>query len=196
VAGTLLGGFALALDGVCQDLSRIRRTSVDTQYQRAVDLMAADARGIICINPTPNESGRYGRCLACFVSTHRVNAISDGLWSGAARVGYWLADGDNGSKLLWRSEASAGADRASETWTCLLDGIVDCEIELLSEDDWSSWPKSEDQMKQTDGRISFRLSVVAAGGPREDIRQLPIAVLRAMVNVPDDYHSFPQGSQL
>ncbi len=192
VAGTLLGAFGLALRGVCQDLSQNRRMDIDTQYQRAIDLMAADARGIICIDPTTDESSRYGRCLARFVSTHRVNAIHDGQWAGTTRVGYWLAEDDSGNKLLWRCEATTDDDRANQTWTCLMDAVVDFRVELLGDDDWRAWPKSKDEIEKIAHRTSLRLVVVATDGPRHDIRQLPVAIMPVMVNVLNNSDSFTQ----
>lgn len=179
VATILLASLGLVVHQTGQELTSCRRISPDMQYSRALDLMTADVRGMIHIEPIEEDISAYGRPLARFTSTHRVQALQDGQWMGSCRIGYWLKDREGKSKQLWRSETSRIEAKAQVIWTSLMDELADQHIELFQNNEWINWPTVQDEQRLiTPDSMRFRTTVAAS--ETNDVRQLPLAVISLM----------------
>lgn len=176
VAAWLTAGVSLVLHDLSNETRRLREVDSEKQYLSALDIITSDVRGIVKIEPISTEVLDKGQPLAQFLSTHRINAIVQGRWAGSARIGYLLAEQENGGKKLLRWESSSRTKESNKALTCLVENIVDVRIELHRADGWSDWPggEQEEQIYKVD---SIRIKAVAGVSGHKDIYQLPEAIL-------------------
>lgn len=185
VAGMLLAGVGVVLHQVSWEITELRLADPEAAYYRALDLLAADARGVVQLEAVSAELSEHGRELAQFVTTNRLNAFCGDRWAGAARVSYWLTEKGRGGEELWRTEISPGARQADATVTCLMDSLAGLRLELHQQQEWRPWP----EVREGDTTVSSdSIRVTAAASMDEDgrIRELPTAVVPIAVTAVEE----------
>ncbi len=187
VSGILLTGVAIVLRDTFIGVSALREVTMDAQFQKAVDVMGADVRGILSIELVEEGSDTHGRPLAQFTSTNSLNAIKNGFWSGSARICYRLADQEGSGRSLWRSESFLNDPMGQKTWTCLLENLFDCRIEIHCDGELFPWPKTKDKTLRMNAVNGLRINVMSLTTEGKTIWSLPTVILPIMVDNTDGY---------
>lgn len=190
IMGLLLAGLSVVIQQLHTGLDRAPWRQFDARYGQAMDLFEADVRGLVAVDQLPGERSSLGEPLAMFTTTHRLDAVRDRAWVGAARVGYWLAEDATGGRRLWRSESASLGEPSRDAAWLLLDGLESAACECFIEGEWGGWPEeveSEDTARERpDGgppvAQAIRLRLVQAGTQSQRARELPMVVAEPKVD--------------
>jgi prepilin-type N-terminal cleavage/methylation domain-containing protein len=175
ITGVLLAGVGLVLHEVSQELVRIHQVDPQMQYVRALDVIGADIEGAIGMEPIAADAAGNGLALAEYLTTHRLNPLQNDQWTGSVRVRLWLKESDDHRKLLWRQEMlRCDPEQTEPSWACLVGDLVDIQIDLFQNEQWRSWPATDEKGEAIEAE-AVRISAVAACGEK-DIVTLPTSV--------------------
>ncbi len=154
------------------------------QYFVALDIIAADARGITTIHQLQADKTTSAVPIACFTTTNRMLSIVSGRWAGLARVTYQLKSRQNAKTSLWRSETDLNQQSETSS-TCLAENLYQFKIQLSGANDWDNWPRNNNQANNTSDIINPNMLKITAAIKEQDneIKSLPSSILPIVAQV-------------
>ncbi len=171
ISGLLLAGLAMTMHQLGQSSAVSPWEHESARYARVVDVIDADIRGLIQIEPVVPEQSEHGRAVAVFVTTHRIDALDEQGWRSAARVSYWLEETAEGGQRLWRREETLRSDDDNPSWTVLLGRLDRLQFECLIEDKWKPWPRHGEGDEGENADAAVYAAVRMRGATAEGVRK-------------------------